>query len=120
MEHLRTFWLWFYGHSNPIRAKWNRPPRWYPDILTIAWWRWTIWFCGSFRRKSFYRDLLRELRLYYQRNMRRQAKRPICWIKGHDTYESLWWTRKDTICSRCKKTVSTIRWKNGIVIKDEK
>jgi len=74
-----------------------------PDILTVRWWMWCLRPLKSGRVSSV-SYVLDRVYIHYRRHIRRQALRPVCWIKGHNMTVSIGWSGETTWCTRCKKT----------------
>lgn len=96
---------WFFGYSDPYRAT-LPPPKYWPRILTVSWWRWCLAEgCNGVAKER--------LRVYYIRYikpvLRHIAFLPICMFVGHNKVEESDWSYNRIKCKRCGKIVKRIR-----------
>lgn len=92
---------WFFGYRNPYDVAPSAPKFW-PEILTIKWWRWCLHHGWNGLAKE-------RIRLYYIRRIQQQLRRPVCWLIGHNTFHDSSWSYDRIVCSRCRKTTKKLR-----------
>lgn len=100
---MKDFLLFFFGNKNIYFPTYKGKYRYFPDILTVRWWRWCLAHGPRLARER--------VRYYYIRKFRyRILMLPICWVKGHDLYDSSSWGYTCQSCSRCHNTFNFKRY----------